>query len=55
MAPIHKSTGRQTQVRMGGRRQKWSEKAESGKWSDLVQDGHKWKEIVEKAKSVPEL
>ena len=31
MAAIHKSTGRQTQVQMGGRRQKRSEKAESGK------------------------
>ena len=31
MAAIHKSTGRQTQVRMEGRRQKRSEKAESGK------------------------
>ena len=31
MAAIHRSTGRQTQVRMGGRRQKRSEKASSGK------------------------
>ena len=25
------------------------------KWSDLVQDRHKWTEIVEKAKTLPEL
>ena len=31
MAPNHKSTDRQTQVQMGGWRQKRSEKAESGK------------------------
>ena len=30
-------------------------KLEVVKWSDLVQDGHKWKEIFEKAKTLPEL
>ena len=25
------------------------------KWSDLVQDRHKWQETVEKAKTLPEL
>ena len=55
MAPIHKSTGRQTQVQVGRHVKNDLKKLKVVKWSDLVQDRHKWKEIVEKAKTLPEL
>ena len=42
MAAIRKSTGRQTQVQMGGRRQKRSEKTESGK---MARPGPRWTEL----------
>ncbi len=45
----------ETQVQMGRRHQKRSEKLKVVKWSDLVQDRHKWKETVEKAKTLQEL
>ena len=55
MAAIHKSTGRQSQVQMGGRCQKRPEKLEVVKRSELVQDRDKWKGTVGKAKTLPEL
>ena len=55
MAAIHKSTGRQTQVQVEDDVKNDLKKLKVVKWSDLVQDRHKWKETVEKAKTFPEL
>jgi len=40
---------------MGKGRQEWFEKGEIIKWEEQVQDRLKWKDIVEKDKTVPEL
>ena len=55
METIHKKTCRKAQVPMGIWRQEWLEKDEIIKWAEQVQDRLKWKDIVEKAKTLPEL
>ena len=39
---------------MGRRRQEWFEKMKVIKWTEQVQDRLNWKDIVEKAKTLPE-
>ena len=53
METIHKTTRRKTQVPMGRRCQGVLETDETYiKWVEQVQDRFKWKDIVEKAKTI---
>jgi len=55
METIHRKTSRKTQVLMGRRCQNDLQKMKLIKWTEQVQDRLKWKGIVEKAKTLPEL
>jgi len=54
METIHRKTSWKAQVSMG-RCQEWSKKMKLVKWAEQVQDRLKWKDIVEKTKTLIEL
>jgi sulfopyruvate decarboxylase TPP-binding subunit len=55
METIHKKTSRKAQVPMGRWCQEDLKKMKLIKWTEQVQDRLKWKDSVEKAKTLPAL
>jgi hypothetical protein len=55
METIHKKTSRKTQVPMELEVREELKKMKLTKWVEKVHDRFKWKAIVEKAKTLPEL
>jgi hypothetical protein len=55
MQTIHRKTGRKAQILIGNDFRNDLKKMKLIKWAKQVQDHFKWKGIVEKAKTVPEL